>query len=422
MLDPKILRNDLEGVTKILATRGYVFDVARYQELEVKRKEVQDIAQQLQNEKNVSAKIVGQAKAKGEDIQPLLAAVASLGDKLKDAEKKLAEVQQELDILLSDIPNLPDESVPVGRDENDNRVESVWGEPRNFDFAVKDHLDLGEALNIVDMEAGSKLSGARFLVLKGLGARLQRALIQLMLNTHIEEFGYEEVYVPYLVHSKALYGTGQLPKFAADFFSIKDSDFVLIPTAEVPVTNLVADSIVDISDLPIKRVCHTPCFRSEAGSYGRDTRGMIRLHQFEKVELVQCVRPEMGMQTLEAMRNHAAAILEKLNLPYRVITLCTGDMGFSAQKTYDLEVWIPSQNCYREISSVSLCGDFQARRMQARYRDPVTGKPKLLATLNGSGLALSRTVVAILENYQRSDGHIDIPEVLKPYMGGVMEI
>jgi seryl-tRNA synthetase len=422
VLDPKILRNDLEGVTKILATRGYVFDVARYQELEVKRKEVQDIAQQLQNEKNVSAKIVGQAKAKGEDIQPLLAAVASLGDKLKDAEKKLAEVQQELDILLSDIPNLPDESVPVGRDENDNRVESVWGEPRNFDFAVKDHLDLGEALNIVDMEAGSKLSGARFLVLKGLGARLQRALIQLMLNTHIEEFGYEEVYVPYLVHSKALYGTGQLPKFAADFFSIKDSDFVLIPTAEVPVTNLVADSIVDISDLPIKRVCHTPCFRSEAGSYGRDTRGMIRLHQFEKVELVQCVRPEMGMQTLEAMRNHAAAILEKLNLPYRVITLCTGDMGFSAQKTYDLEVWIPSQNCYREISSVSLCGDFQARRMQARYRDPVTGKPKLLATLNGSGLALSRTVVAILENYQRSDGHIDIPEVLKPYMGGVMEI
>ena len=422
MLDPKILRNDLEGVTKILATRGYVFDVARYQELEVKRKEVQDIAQQLQNEKNVSAKIVGQAKAKGEDIQPLLAAVASLGDKLKDAEKKLAEVQQELDILLSDIPNLPDESVPVGRDENDNRVESVWGEPRNFDFAVKDHLDIGEALNIVDMEAGSKLSGARFLVLKGLGARLQRALIQLMLNTHIEEFGYEEVYVPYLVHSKALYGTGQLPKFAADFFSIKDSDFVLIPTAEVPVTNLVADSIVDISDLPIKRVCHTPCFRSEAGSYGRDTRGMIRLHQFEKVELVQCVRPEMGMQTLEAMRNHAAAILEKLNLPYRVITLCTGDMGFSAQKTYDLEVWIPSQNCYREISSVSLCGDFQARRMQARYRDPVTGKPKLLATLNGSGLALSRTVVAILENYQRADGHIDIPEVLKPYMGGVMEI
>jgi seryl-tRNA synthetase len=422
VLDPKILRNDLESVTKILATRGYVLDVARYQELEAKRKSVQDITQQLQNEKNVSAKNIGQAKARGADIQSLLAEVASLGDKLKDAEKDLETVQQQLDALLAEIPNLPDASVPVGRDADDNRVESVWGTPRNFDFAIKDHLDLGDALNIVDMEAGSKLSGARFLVLKGLGARLQRALIQLMLNTHTEEFGYEEVYVPYLVHSKALYGTGQLPKFAEDFFSIKDHDFVLIPTAEVPVTNLVADSIAEISDLPIKRVCHTPCFRSEAGSYGRDTRGMIRLHQFEKVELVQCVRPETGMQTLEEMKNHAAAILEKLNLPYRVVTLCTGDMGFGAQKTYDLEVWIPSQNCYREISSVSLCGDFQARRMQARYRDPVTGKPKLLATLNGSGLALSRTVVAILENYQRADGHIDIPEVLQSYMGGVVEI
>ena len=422
MLDPKLLRNNLEEVAQKLLTRGYKLDVVEYQQLEAKRKEVQQRTQQLQNEKNTSAKSIGKAKAQGEDIAPLLAAVADLGDKLKAAEHELDAVQAELEAMLAGIPNLPDESVPVGKDETENREERKWGEPRDFSFAIKDHLDLGEALQIVDMEAGAKLSGARFLVLKGLGARLQRALIQLMLNTHTQEFGYEEVYVPYLVHSKALYGTGQLPKFAEDFFSIKDQDFVLIPTAEVPVTNLAADSIVDISDLPVKRVSHTPCFRSEAGSYGRDTRGMIRLHQFEKVELVQCVRPEQGMETLEEMVGHAAAILEKLNLPYRVVTLCTGDMGFGAQKTYDLEVWIPSQNCYREISSVSLCGDFQARRMQARYRDPVTNKPKLLSTLNGSGLALSRTVVAILENYQREDGHIDIPVALQPYMGGATEI
>ena len=422
MLDPKLLRNDIEQVAERLAARGYKLDVAQYQELEAKRKAIQERTQSLQNEKNVSAKSIGKAKAAGEDIAPLLAAVADLGDKLKSSEQELNGLQQKLEAFMADIPNIPDASVPVGKDESENREERKWGTPREFDFEVKDHLDIGEALNIVDMEAGAKLSGSRFLVLRGLGARLQRALVQLMLNTHTEEYGYEEVYVPYLVDNKALFGPGQLPKFSEDLFVIDGHELSLIPTAEVPVSNLMANNIADISELPIKKVCHTPCFRSEAGSYGRDTRGMIRLHQFEKVELVQCVRPETGMETLDQMTQHAASILEKLNLPYRVVTLCTGDIGFGAVKTYDIEVWIPSQNCYREISSVSLCGDFQSRRMQARYRDPVTNKPALLSTLNGSGLALSRTVVALLENYQRADGHVDIPEVLQPYMGGVKEI
>lgn len=422
MLDAKLLRNNIEDVANKLATRGYNLNVSRYQELEAKRKQVQEHTQKLQNEKNTSAKNIGKAKAQGEDIQSLLAAVADLGDKLKAAEQELQELQQELEAFMADIPNIPDDSVPYGKVESENVEERTWGSPRSFDFELKDHLDLGEALNIIDMEAGAKLSGARFLVLRGLGARLQRALVQFMLNTHIEEYGYEEVYVPYMVHDKALYGTGQLPKFAEDLFRIPGHDLNLIPTAEVPVTNLSADNIADISELPVKRVCHSPCFRSEAGSYGRDTRGLIRLHQFEKVELVQCVRPETAKDTLEEMTQHAASILEKLGLPYRVVSLCTGDIGFSATKTYDLEVWVPSQNCYREISSVSWFGDFQARRMQARYRDPVSGKPALLHTLNGSGLALSRTIVAVLENYQRADGHIDIPEVLQPYMGGVKEI
>jgi seryl-tRNA synthetase len=419
MLDPRLLRSELGLVAEQLARRGIALDTARIEALENQRKDIQVRTQELQAERNSRSKSIGKAKKAGEDITPLLAAVSELGDQLKSAELELAEVQDALQQIALGLPNLPHESVPEGRDEQDNREERRWGEPRSFDFEPKDHVDLGVPAGWMDFDAAAKIAGSRFVVLSGPLARLHRALIQLMLDTHATEHGYTEVYVPYLVNSESLRGTGQLPKFEEDLFKVPgERDFYLIPTAEVPVTNLVRDLIVDADHMPLRWVAHTPCFRSEAGSYGKDTRGMIRQHQFEKVELVQAVRPEDSFQALEELTGHAEVILKKLELPYRVVTLCTGDLGFSSAKTYDLEVWLPGQQKYREISSCSNFQDFQARRMQARWRNPETGKPELVHTLNGSGLAVGRTMVAVLENYQEADGTVGIPAVLRPYMSG----
>ena len=423
MLDPRLLRTELPLVSKQLARRGMVLDTGRLETLEARRKDLQVHTQELQSRRNSRSKSIGKAKAAGEDFQPLLAEVADLGERLKAAEADLASLQVELREIALGLPNLPDTSVPDGTSEDDNREERRWGTPRVFDFEPKDHVDLGVPAGWMDFDAAAKLSSSRFVVLSGPLARLHRALIQFMLDTHTAEHGYTEAYVPYLVNADSLQGTGQLPKFEADLFKVPgERDLYLIPTAEVPVTNMVRNLIVDADYMPRKWVAHTPCFRSEAGSYGKDTRGMIRQHQFEKVELVQAVRPQESFDALDELTGHAEAILKRLQLPYRVITLCTGDLSFSATKTYDLEVWLPGQQRFREISSCSNFLDFQARRMQARWRNPQTGKPELLHTLNGSGLAVGRTLVAVLENYQEADGSIRVPEALRDYMGGLGEL
>lgn len=422
MLDSKLVRTQLHEVAERLAARGFILDVARFEALEAQRKTLQTRTEQLQAERNSRSKSIGQAKQRGEDIAPLLAEVEQMGSDLEQNKAELDIIQGELDNLLLNIPNLPDESVPVGADEDGNVEVSRWGTPRYFDFKIQDHVALGEQHGWLDFETAAKLSGARFAVLRGPIARLHRALAQFMLNLHTSEHGYEEAYTPYLVQAPALQGTGQLPKFEEDLFKISregEADLYLIPTAEVSLTNIVAGEILDPKHLPLRLVAHTPCFRSEAGASGRDTRGMIRQHQFDKVEMVQIVAPSQSAAALESLTGNAERVLQLLELPYRKLALCTGDMGFSAVKTYDLEVWVPSQDKYREISSCSNCGDFQARRMQARYRNPETGKPELVHTLNGSGLAVGRTLVAVLENYQQADGSIRVPDVLKPYMGGI---
>ncbi len=422
MLESKLVRTQLQEVAERLATRGFVLDVARFEALEAQRKTVQTRTEQLQAERNSRSKSIGQAKQRGEDIAPLLAEVDKMGSDLEEGKRELDAIQTELDNLLLNIPNLPHESVPVGEDEEGNVEVSRWGTPRSFDFPIQDHVALGEQHGWLDFETAAKLSGARFAVLRGPIARMHRALAQFMINLHTSEHGYEEAYTPYLVQAPALRGTGQLPKFEEDLFKIAregEADLYLIPTAEVSLTNIVAGEILDAKQLPLKLVAHTPCFRSEAGASGRDTRGMIRQHQFDKVEMVQIVEPSQSFEALESLTANAERVLQLLELPYRKLALCTGDMGFGAVKTYDLEVWVPSQDKYREISSCSNCGDFQARRMQARYRNPETGKPELLHTLNGSGLAVGRTLVAVLENYQQADGSIRVPEVLKPYMGDI---
>jgi seryl-tRNA synthetase len=420
MIDPKLLRNSAADVAANLARRGYKFDADAYLALEEQRKSLQMETERLQSERNASAKSIGKAKAQGEDIAPLLAAVENLRDHLTSSEAALEKVQSQLNDVELDLPNLLDSSVPDGKDENDNAEVRRWGEPATLKFDARDHIELGENLGMIDFEAASRISGARFTVVKGPLARLQRALIQLMLDTHTEEHGYEETYVPYLVQAQALVGTGQLPKFEADLFKTEtEVPFYLIPTAEVPVTNLARDAIFDAADLPKRYVAHTPCFRSEAGSYGQDTRGMIRQHQFEKVELVQFVAAEDSSNALEELTGHAETILQKLELPYRVVALCAGDVGFGSAKTYDIEVWLPGQKKYREISSCSNYNDFQARRMMARRRNPVSGKPELIHTLNGSGVAAGRALIAVIENYQNEDGSIRVPTALQRYMGGV---
>ncbi|PYC21454.1 serine--tRNA ligase [Pseudomonas jessenii] len=422
MLDSKLLRSNLQDVADRLASRGFALDTARIEALEEQRKTVQTRTEALQAERNARSKSIGQAKQRGEDIAPLMADVERMAGELSAGKVELDAIQTELDSILLGIPNLPHESVPVGKDEDDNVEVRRWGTPTAFDFEVKDHVALGEKFGWLDFETAAKLSGARFALLRGPIARLHRALAQFMINLHVNEHGYEEAYTPYLVQAPALQGTGQLPKFEEDLFKIAregEADLYLIPTAEVSLTNIVAGEIVDSKLLPIKFVAHTPCFRSEAGASGRDTRGMIRQHQFDKVEMVQIVEPSTSMEALEGLTANAEKVLQLLGLPYRTLALCTGDMGFSAVKTYDLEVWIPSQDKYREISSCSNCGDFQARRMQARFRNPETGKPELVHSLNGSGLAVGRTLVAVLENYQQADGSIRVPDVLKPYMGGL---
>ncbi|MDD2833578.1 MAG: serine--tRNA ligase [Methylotenera sp.] len=422
MLDIQALRNDLEGVVSQLKRRGFVFDAAKFTALETERKTVQTRTQDLQAKRNQSSKQIGMAKAKGEDVSAIMAEVAGLGEQLKSDESRLSELQLELQNMLLNVPNLPHVSVPDGVSEADNVEVRRVGVPRVFDFPVKDHADVGAPLGL-DFDTGAKLSGARFTLMRGQIAKLHRALAQFMLDTQTEQHGYEECYTPYLVNAETLVGTGQLPKFEEDLFSLahNDSKLYLIPTSEVTLTNTVRDEIVPLEALPIKLTAHTPCFRSEAGSYGRDTKGMIRQHQFDKVEMVQIVHPEKSDEALEEMVGHAEHILKALALPYRVVSLCTGDMGFGATKTYDLEVWLPAQNTYREISSVSNCGAFQARRLQARFRNE-QGKPELVHTLNGSGLAVGRTLVAVLENNQQADGSVTIPEVLRPYMGGLSSI
>ncbi len=420
MLDPKLLRSEPEKVAAALARRGFELNLEELTALESRRKSLQTRVQELQNLRNTRSKAIGKAKAAGEDIQPLLDEVASLGDELKAEEEALRVVQEELRQFQLHLPNLPHETVPDGKDEADNREERRWGGIPEFDFEPKDHVDLGEALGGLDFEAAARLTGSRFVVMHGPIARLHRALTQFMLDLHTSEHGYRESYVPYIVNDDSLYGTGQLPKFHEDLFRLKEErPWYLIPTAEVPLTNLLRDQILPVDSLPFKVVAHTPCFRSEAGAYGKDTRGMIRQHQFDKVELVQAVRPEESFEALETLTGHAEKVLQLLELPYRVVTLCTGDLGFSATKTYDLEVWLPGQGRYREISSCSNFVDFQARRLKARWRNPETGKPELLHTLNGSGLAVGRTLVAVMENYQQADGSIRVPEVLKPWMGGL---
>ncbi len=430
MLDPKLIRNDLPHVAERLSIRNFTLDQESISALDAQRKQLQQRSEELQAERNTRAKSIGQAKARGEDIAPLLAETSRMGDELDESKKQLAAVQSSLDDILLSLPNVVDTSVVPGRDESDNVELRKVGTPREFSFKPLDHTDLGARGNALDFETGTKLTGSRFTVMRGELATLHRALIQLMLNTHTQEHGYTEINVPYIVNADSLRGTGQLPKFEEDLFRLvwgdattqaeagaDSSDYYLIPTSEVPVTNTVRDSIVEASDLPIRYTCHSPCFRSEAGSYGRDTRGLIRQHQFEKVEMVQIVHPDESFAALEQMVSHAEAILQKLELPYRVVSLCGGDIGFAAAKTYDLEVWLPAQNAYREISSISNCTDFQARRMQARYRDPQTRKTELLHTLNGSGLAVGRTLIAIMENYQQEDGSIKVPDALRPYIG-----
>ena len=416
MIDPKLLRTELDTVAEKLAKRGYELDKAFWQQVEEQRKSIQVKTEELQAKKNAGAKQVGLMKRNGENTDALMAEMATISSEMKQAEDALKALQEKILAAALTIPNLPDDSVPAGKDENDNVEMRRWGEPRQFDFAVKDHSDLGEDLGLLDFEMAAKLTGSRFSVLKGQLAKLNRALIAFMLTTHTEKYGYTEMYVPYMVNADSLLGTGQLPKFEEDLFKLRgEKEYYLIPTSEVPLTNSVRDKILDPEALPIKVTAHTPCFRSEAGSAGRDTRGLIRQHQFEKVEMVQIVHPETSMQALEDMTGQAEYILQQLGLPYRVIVLCGGDMGFSAVKTYDIEVWLPSQTTYREISSCSNCGDFQARRMQARVKDGK--KTELVHTLNGSGLAVGRTLLAIMENYQNADGTITVPEVLRPYMG-----
>jgi seryl-tRNA synthetase len=426
MIDPQLIRQRLEDTARILARRGFRLDVERLKALEAERKRLQVLAESLAADRNARSKAIGKAKAAGQDTAPLLAEVSDLGDKLKQAETDLAGIQEQLNAVLLMTPNLPHESVPEGKDENDNVEVRRWGEIPQFDFEPRDHVDLGAALGMMDFESAAKLASTRFVVLSGPLARLQRALTQFMLDLHTQFHGYREVYVPYLANPASLTGTGQLPKFEEDLFGVCGPDggkpFYLIPTAEVPVTNLVRDTILDAEALPLKYVCHTPCFRSEAGSYGKDTRGMIRQHQFEKVELVQIVRPQDSDAALEQLTGHAEAVLQRLGLPYRVVSLCTADLGFASAKTYDLEVWLPSQGRYREISSCSNFEDFQARRMKARWRNPETGKPELVHTLNGSGLAVGRTLVAIIENCQDREGRIRVPETLQPYMRGMSVI
>lgn len=419
MIDPKLLRTAAQDVKANLARRGFDFDADAYLSLEEKRKTLQIETEQLQSERNTRSKAIGQAKAKGEDIEPLLADVASLGDKLESSQGELQTVQAALRDIELGLPNLLHDDVPDGSDDADNVEVRRWGEKPSFDFAARDHIDLGESLGMLDFDDAAKISGARFVVMRASLARLQRALITFMLDTHIESHGYQEAYVPYLVHAHALEGTGQLPKFEADLFKTStETPMYLIPTAEVPLTNIGRDEIFDAEQLPLRYTAHTPCFRSEAGSYGQDTRGMIRQHQFEKVELVQLVAAEESESALEELAGHAEKVLQLLGLPYRVVVLCAGDIGFGASKTYDLEVWLPGQDRYREISSCSNCTDFQSRRMQARRRNPDTGKPELIHTLNGSGVAAGRALIAIMENYQQADGSIRVPDVLQPYMGG----
>lgn len=424
MIDPNLLRNDLaDTAAKLLAKRNFVLDVQKIEQLEEQRKVLQVKTESLQAERNARSKAIGAAKARGEDIQPLLAEVDNMGTELEQAKAALDQVQEELRQIALTIPNIPADDVPLGKDDSENVEVFRWGEPKQYDFPIRDHVDLGELSGGIDFPTAVKLTGARFVVLKGKIARLHRALAQFMLNLHTEQHGYLETYVPYLVNHETLYGTGQLPKFGEDLFHTKpledEQPYALIPTAEVPVTNMVRGEILEAEDLPLKMTAHTPCFRSEAGSYGRDTRGLIRMHQFDKVELVQIVEPEKSMAALEELTGHAEKVLQLLGLPYRKVVLCTGDMGFGSCKTYDLEVWLPAQNTYREISSCSNMWDFQARRMSARYRVKGEKKPRLVHTLNGSGLAVGRTLVAVLENYQQADGSIVIPEVLRPYMNGL---
>jgi seryl-tRNA synthetase len=427
MIDIQLLRKDIDTVAAKLATRKFQLDVAGFNALEAERKAIQMRTEELQSKRNSLSKQIGMMKGKGEDTTAVMAEVGGLGDELKANESKLADVQLKMNTFLQAVPNLPHESVPAGADETGNVEVRKFGTPRSFDFEVKDHADVGAALGL-DFETATKLTGSRFSVMKGGIARLHRALAQFMLDTHTDKHGYTECYTPYMVNAESLLGTGQLPKFEADLFSVKKGgaegegqNFYLIPTSEVSLTNMVRDEIVAVETLPIKVTAHTPCFRSEAGSAGRDTKGMIRQHQFDKVELVQVVHPEKSYEALEEMVGHAETILQTLGLPYRVMQLCTGDMGFGAAKTYDLEVWLPAQNTYREISSLSNCEAFQARRMQARFRN-AQGKPELLHTLNGSGLAVGRTLVAVLENYQQADGSVDIPAALQPYMGGLTKL
>lgn len=423
MLDPKLLRTDIESVAQRLAVKGFQLDTARFNELESARRDLQSRTEDLQGLRNKQAATIGQAARAGEDIAPLKAEGEKIKQQLEGVADQFKEVQAQLEDFLAGVPNVPDSSVPPGSDEEDNIEIRTWGTPASFDFEPKDHVDLGAADGLLDFEVAAKITGSRFAVMHGKLARLHRALIQFMLDIQTSEHGYEEVYVPYLVNADSLRGTGQLPKFEEDLFKVPgDNDFYLIPTAEVPVTNIVRDSIIEGDKLPLRFTSHTPCFRSEAGSYGRDTRGMIRQHQFEKVELVQIVEPSKSFEALEQLTGHAETILQRLNLPYRVVVLCGGDLGFSSTKTYDIEVWLPGQQKYREISSCSNMGDFQARRMQARWRNPETGKPELVHTLNGSGLAVGRTLVAILENYQTADGTVKIPEALQPYMRGATQL
>jgi seryl-tRNA synthetase len=424
MLDPQLIRNALTETAAKLATRGFELPLARLAQLEEQRKSCQIATQELQAERNSRSKAIGQAKAAGQDIAPLRAEVEGLGEQLKRKESELVEIQTALEEILAGVPNIPHASVPPGTNEDDNREERRWGAPKEFGFPPKDHVDLGAPGGLLDFEGAAKITGARFSLMRGDMARLHRALIQFMLDLHGREHGYTEVYVPYLVNSDSLRGTGQLPKFESELFKVSGNgqNLYLIPTAEVPVTNIGRDEIFEDAQLPLKFVCHTPCFRSEAGSHGKDTRGMIRQHQFEKVELVQLVRPEDSYQALEELTGHAEIVLQKLELPYRVMSLCSGDLGFSAAKTYDLEVWLPGQGKYREISSCSNFEDFQARRLKVRCRDPHTKKPRLLHTLNGSALAVGRTLVAVLENYQDENGKIAVPAVLQPYLGGLTQI
>jgi seryl-tRNA synthetase len=419
MLDPQLLRNDPEAVAAALKPRAYEFDVAAWRDLESQRKELQIRVQELQNQKNQSAKSIGQAKGRGEDIQPLLDKVKNLGEELDRGESEFNEVRSKQQAWLLEIPNLALPDVPIGKDENDNVELRKWGEPTKFDFEPRGHVELGEGNGMIDAQTAAKLAGTRFVVLKDGLSRMHRTLAQFMLDVHTQEHGYMEVYLPYLVNSETMTGTGQLPKFEDDAFATTDEPpRYLIPTAEVPMTNMVAGEIIDAADLPLRFTSQTPCFRREAGSYGKDTRGIIRQHQFEKVELVQIVQPENSDRALDDLTGHAESILQRLGIPYRVIILCTGDMGFASARTFDIEAWLPGQSMYREISSCSVCTDFQARRMKARWRNPATGKPELVHTLNGSGLAVGRTLIAVMENYQQQDGSIKIPEVLKPYMGG----